>query len=377
MGSKVLMRGTHVLGEAAIRAGCRAYFGYPITPQNELPEYMAAAFANMEGTVFVQAESELASINMVIGASVAGARVMTSSSSPGISLKQEGISYLAAMELPAVVVNMMRGGPGLGNIAPSQGDYFQATRGGGHGDYRVIVLAPARGQEIADMTRQAFDLADRYRTPVMILGDGMMGQMMEPVEFPDPIDPASLPAKPWVLDGAKERPSRIVRSLWLNPDVEEAINWRLARKYEMISREIPDQEMYLVDDADVIVVAYGTAARTAKGGINRAREKGVRVGLFRPKTLWPFPSAALAELSRYVSRIVVFEMSTGQMVEDVRLAVLGRCEVSFYGRPGGVISTPEELERVITLQYRRSDLASHGHDTGLRHPPALTVVSSR
>ncbi len=353
MGAKVLMRGTHVLGEAAIRAGCRAYFGYPITPQNELPEYMAAAFAKIEGSVFLQAESELASINMVIGASVTGTRAMTSSSSPGISLKQEGISYLAGMELPAVVVNMMRGGPGLGNIAPSQSDYFQATRGGGHGDYRVIVLAPAYGQEIADMTVQAFNLADTYRTPVMILGDGMMGQMMEPVVLPEPIDPASLPKKDWMLDGAKGRPSRIVRSLLLDPSLLEELNWRLFRKYEIISREVPDQEMYMVDDADLIVVAYGTAARIAKGGLHRAREAGLKVGLYRPKTLWPFPSEPLAQLSRRVDDIVVFEMSTGQMVEDVRLAVEGRCDVSFYGRPGGVVSTPEEIANVLASTFHR------------------------
>jgi 2-oxoglutarate ferredoxin oxidoreductase subunit alpha len=350
---KVLMRGTHVLGEAAIRAGCRAYFGYPITPQNELPEYMASAFAKLPGAVFVQAESELAAINMVIGASVAGARVMTSSSSPGISLKQEGISYLAGMELPAVIVNMMRGGPGLGNIAPAQGDYFQATKGGGHGDYRIIVLAPAYGQEIADMTRKAFDLADTYRTPVMILGDGMMGQMMEPVSFPDPIDPAQLPKKDWILDGAKGRPSKIIRSLWLDPPLEEELNWRLARKYDIISDAIPDQEMYLADDAEMIVAAYGTAARIAKGGVARVRSLGLKVGLFRPKTLWPFPSKSLAALSRKVKRILVFEMSTGQMVEDVQLAAQGRCDVVFYGRPGGVVSTPEELARVITTNYHK------------------------
>ncbi len=355
MGLKVLMRGTHVLGEGAIRAGCRAYFGYPITPQNELPEYMASQFAKMEDAVFVQAESELASINMVIGASVAGARVMTSSSSPGISLKQEGISYLAAMELPAVIVNMMRGGPGLGNIAPAQGDYFQATKGGGHGDYRTIVLAPAYGQEIADMARQAFELADHYCTPVMILGDGMMGQMMEPVVFPEPIDPASLPKKKWVLDGAKGRPSKIVRSLWLDPLLEEEVNWRLFRKYQVIQREVPDQEMYLTDDADMIVVAYGTAARIAKGGVHRVRDMGLKVGLYRPKTLWPFPSESLTQLSRRVGSTLVFEMSTGQMLEDVKLAVEGRCAVSFYGRPGGVVSTPEELARVITFEYRKMD----------------------
>jgi 2-oxoglutarate ferredoxin oxidoreductase subunit alpha len=353
MAGKVLMRGTHVLGEAAIRAGCKAYFGYPITPQNELPEYMAASFAKMKDCVFVQAESELASINMVMGASIAGARVMTSSSSPGISLKQEGISYLAGMELPAVIVNMMRGGPGLGNIAPSQGDYFQATRGGGHGDYRVIVLAPAYGQEIADMTRSAFDLADKYRTPVMVLGDGMMGQMMEPVEFPDPIDPAALPKKDFVLNGAKGRPSRIIRSLWLDTTLEEELNWRLVRKYETITREVPDQEMYLTDDAELIVVAYGTAARIAKGGVHRVRSAGLKVGMYRPKTLWPFPSEPLAKLSKTVKHILVFEMSTGQMIEDVRLAVEGRCGVSFYGRPGGVVSTPEEVARALSSTYHK------------------------
>ncbi|MCX5873927.1 MAG: 3-methyl-2-oxobutanoate dehydrogenase subunit VorB [Deltaproteobacteria bacterium] len=351
MSEKTLMRGTHVLGEAAIRAGCRAYFGYPITPQNELPEYMASAFARMDDAVFIQAESEIASINMVIGAAAAGARVMTSSSSPGISLKQEGISYLAAMELPAVIVNMMRGGPGLGNIAPAQGDYFQATRGGGHGDYRVIVFAPAYGQEIADMTRQAFDLADYYRIPVMILGDGMMGQMMEPVVFPEPIDPAKLPEKEWVVNGSKGRSSRIILSLWLDPPKEEELNWRLARKYSAITEVIPDQEMYLTDDAELVLVAYGTAARIAKGAVHRARESGMKVGLYRPKTLWPFPSKALAKLCDHVRHFMAFEMSTGQMVEDVRLAVEGRREVSFYGRPGGVVSTPEEVAAIVSSAY--------------------------
>ncbi len=355
MGSKKkLMRGTHVLGEAAIRAGCRAYFGYPITPQNELPEYMAAQFAKMDDAVFLQAESELASINMVLGAAAAGARAMTSSSSPGISLKQEGISYIAAMELPAVIVNMMRGGPGLGNIAPSQGDYFQATKGGGHGDYRLIVLAPASGQEIADMTRDAFEMADKYRTPIMILGDGMMGQMMEPVVFPDPINLKDLPPRDWVADGAKGRPSRIIRSLWLDPNLEEELNWRLARKYDVISKEVPDQEMFLLDDAEMAVVAYGTAARIAKGGVLRAREQGIKVGLFRPKTLWPYPSEPLADLSKKLKHILVFEMSTGQMVEDVRLAVEGRCPVSFYGRPGGVVSTPLELEEAISNAFGKT-----------------------
>jgi 2-oxoglutarate ferredoxin oxidoreductase subunit alpha len=347
------MRGAHVLGEAAIRAGCRAYFGYPITPQNEAPEYMAEQFAKMDDAIFVQAESELASINMVMGASMAGARVMTSSSSPGISLMQEGISYLAAMELPALIVNIMRGGPGLGNIAPAQGDYFQATKGGGHGDYRVIALAPASGQEIADMTRQAFDLADEYRNPVMILGDGMMGQMMEPVEFPEPMDPAGLPKKEWALDGAKGRPSRIVRSLWLDPNLEEELNWRLHKKYQLISETIVDYEQYLVDDAQIVIIAYGTAARIAKGAVHRLRESGAKVGLFRPKTLWPFPYKALKELSEGLDSLLVFEMSTGQMVEDVRLAVEGATPVEFYGRPGGVVSTPEEIANVVSLGLKR------------------------
>jgi 2-oxoglutarate ferredoxin oxidoreductase subunit alpha len=347
------MRGAHVLGEAAIRAGCRAYFGYPITPQNEAPEYMAEQFAKMDDAVFVQAESELASINMVMGASMAGARVMTTSSSPGISLMQEGISYLAAMELPALIVNIMRGGPGLGNIAPSQGDYFQATKGGGHGDYRIIVLAPASGQEIADMTRRAFDLADEYRTPVMILGDGMMGQMMEPVEFPEPIDPKSLPKKEWALDGAKGRPSRIIRSLWLDPNLEEEVNWKLHSKYQHISEILPDQEAYMIEDAQIVVVAYGTAARIAKGAVHRLRDSGVKVGLFRPKTLWPFPYGAISAICGGLEKILVFEMSVGQMVEDVRLAVEGRCPVEFYGRPGGVVSTPEEIENVVNRDLKR------------------------
>ena len=351
MSGKTLMRGTHVLGEAAIRAGCRAYFGYPITPQNELPEYMASKFAKMDDAVFVQAESEIASINMVIGAAAAGARVMTSSSSPGISLKQEGISYLAAMELPAVIVNMMRGGPGLGNIAPAQGDYFQATRGGGHGDYRVIVLAPAYGQEIADMGRRAFDLADCYKTPVMILGDGMMGQMMEPVEFPDPVDLVKLPRKEWIVNGSKGRASRVILSLWLDPPREEELNWRLARKYEMISEDIPDQEMYLTDDAELVIVAYGTAARIAKGAVHRVRQSGMKVGLYRPKTLWPYPTKALKGLCNHVREFLVFEMSMGQMVEDVRLAIEGKRKVSFYGRPGGVVSTPEEVAAILSSVY--------------------------
>ncbi len=357
MSEKVLMRGSHVIGEAAVRAGCRFYAGYPITPQNELTEYMAGAMARLGGEgSFIQAESELAAVNMVIGAAMAGARAMTSSSSPGISLKQEGVSYLAAQELPAVIVNTMRGGPGLGNIAPSQGDYFQATRGGGHGDYRVIVLAPASGQELAVLTRKAFEYADQYRTPVMILGDGMMGQMMEPVVFPEPIDLANLPPKPWILDGADGRPSRVILSLLLDTSVEENHNWKLARKYEAIAREITRGETYLVDDARMVVIAYGTAARIAKGAVKRVREMGLKVGLFRPVTLWPFPSKTLLEMGRFIKDFLVFEMSTGQMVEDVKLALEGRGHVHFYGRPGGIISTPEEIAKEINTLYHRQHL---------------------
>jgi 2-oxoglutarate ferredoxin oxidoreductase subunit alpha len=353
---KMLMRGSHAIAEAAIRSGCRFYFGYPITPQNELTEYMANALASLPDGVFIQAESELAAINMVIGVSMAGKRVMTSSSSPGISLKQEGISFLAAQELPAVIVNTMRGGPGLGNIAPSQSDYFQATRGGGHGDYRTIVLAPSSGQELADFTRTAFEYADRYRIPVVILGDGMMGQMMEPVEFPDPIELRSLPPKPWVLDGAQGRPSRVIKSLILDTSAMEEHNWKLFRKYEMIEREISQVERFLTDDARLIIIAYGTASRIAKGAIHRVREMGLKVGLLRPKTLWPFPKGCLLEMSRLVSDFLVFEMNTGQMIEDVKLSLEGRRRVHFYGRPGGIISTPDEIAKVINNIYYREGL---------------------
>lgn len=350
------MRGSHVIGEAAVLAGCRFYAGYPITPQNELTEYMSEAMSKHSDRTFIQAESELAAINMVIGASIAGARAMTSSSSPGISLKQEGMSYLAAQELPAVIVNTMRGGPGLGNIAPSQGDYFQATRGGGHGDYRHIVLAPSSGQELADLTRKSFDYADKYRTPVMILGDGMMGQMMEPVEFPEPLEPKDLPAKPWKLDGAKGRQSRIILSLLLDPAVEEEHNWKLARKYEAIEREIPRADTYLTEDANMVIIAYGTAARIAKGAVRRVRDLGLKVGLLRPVTLWPYPKNTLIEMSRSVKDFLVFEMSTGQMLEDVKLSLEGRGRVHFYGRPGGVIPTPDEIAKVINSLYHRQHL---------------------
>lgn len=336
------MRGAHVVGEAAVRAGCRYYFGYPITPQNELPEYLSARLPEVGGT-FIQAESEIASINMVIGASVAGGRVMTSSSSPGISLKQEGISYLCGQELPAVIVNMMRGGPGLGNIAPSQADYFQATRGGGHGDYRLLVFAPASNQELAEITFDAFDLADKYRNPVMILGDGLMGQMMEPVVFKDPIDPRELPPKDYILDGCKGREPRAVFSMLLDPPTLYRHNLKLQAKYKEMIRNETRFDEYMVEDAEVILVAYGTASRIAKGAVNRLRKEGYRVGLFRPVTLWPYPKEALRSLASKGIRVGVFELSVGQMVEDVLMSVCERSEVYLYGIPGGPIPTPAEV----------------------------------
>jgi 2-oxoglutarate ferredoxin oxidoreductase subunit alpha len=356
---KRLMRGSHVVAEAAVRAGCRYYFGYPITPQNELPEYMSQRLTEVENGCFIQAESELASVNMLIGAAMAGARCMTSSSSPGISLMQEGISYLAGLELPAVIVNMIRGGPGLGNIAPAQSDYFQATRGGGHGDYRTIVLAPGTGQELVDLTIRAFDLADKYRNPVIILADGMMGQMMEPVVFPEMIDPKTLPPKDWTLTGAKDRASRIILSLLLDPPTLEEHNWKLYRKYEEVERHEVDYDGWLLDDAEMAVVAYGTMARIAKGAVRRVRELGLPVGILRPRTLYPFPTQAVADLARNVQHIIVFEMSFGQMLEDVKLAAAERCDVSFYGRPGGVVPTPEELSQVITSHYYQGGVDKH------------------
>lgn len=339
---KMLMSGSHVVGEAAVRAGCRYYFGYPITPQNELPEYLSARMPEVGGT-FIQGESEIASINMVLGASVAGGRAMTSSSSPGIALKQEGISYMAGMELPGVIVNMMRGGPGLGNIAPSGADYFQATRGGGHGDYRTPVLAPTGGQELAELTLAAFDLADKYRTPVVLLGDGLMGQVMEPVVFPDFIDLKDLPKKDWILDGCEGREPRAIFSLLLGQGDLYKHNMRLQEKYDRITAEEQKWETMSTDDAEIIVVAYGTAARIAESAIEELLEEGLRTGLFRPITLWPFPLLPLRELSLKVPKVAVFELSLGQMVEDVILSVGERADIYFYGVPGGNIPTPAEV----------------------------------
>ena len=351
--SKVLMNGNSAIGEAALRAGCQCYFGYPITPQNELTEYMAANLSRRKGCAFVQAESEVAAINMVYGASVAGVRVMTSSSSPGISLKQEGISYLAACELPAVIVNMSRGGPGLGSIAASQSDYFQATRGGGHGDYRTIVLAPSSVQELADFTHRAFELADKYLIPVIILGDGMLGQMMEPVEFNHEA-PRELPVRSRALRGARGRPSRIIKTFTSKPSELEELNWSLFRRYQLIKKQETTFETFLVDDARLIVVAFGISARIARGAIKNARAKGLKVGMLRPTTLWPFPSEKIQELAKRTKNYLVFEMNMGQMIEDVQLALQGKGEVSFYGRPGGVIPTPSEVLQIISrLYYQR------------------------
>ncbi len=344
---KMLMRGSHVVGEAAVRAGCRYYFGYPITPQNELPEYLSARLLEVGGT-FIQAESEIASINMVLGASVAGGRVMTSSSSPGVALKQEGISYMAGQEVPAVIVNMMRGGPGLGNIAPSAADYFQATRGGGHGDYRTPVLAPAGCQELAELTFLAFDLADEYRIPVILLGDGLMGQVMEPVVFPDFIDLKDLPKKDWILDGCEGREPRAIFSMLLGQKGELYYhNLHLQEKYDQISAKEQRWETKLTDDADMIVVAYGTAARIAESAIEELREEGMAAGLFRPITLWPYPKETLRNLAGDSRKVAVFELSTGQMVEDVILSVGERSEIYFYGIPGGLIPTPAEIAEFL------------------------------
>lgn len=335
------MCGNEALAEAAVLAGLDAYFGYPITPQNEIPSYMARRMPSL-GRVFVQSESELAAINMVFGAAATGKRAMTSSSSPGISLMQEGISYLAGAELPAVIVNVMRGGPGLGNIAPSQGDYFQATRGGGHGDYRTIVLGPATVQEMADLAAGALDLADLYRTPVLILADGILGQMMEPVVL-EPEAGRVLPPKDWALTGADGRPQNIVRSLWLREGAMEELNYKLQAKYRQIEQSEVLYEQDLPDDADIILVAYGVAARIVQAAVRCARQEGIRAGWVRPITLWPFPVQPILAAAGSSRIFLVVELSCGQMVEDVRLAVNGRSPVFFHGRPAGGIPTSEEV----------------------------------
>ncbi|MFH0940016.1 MAG: 3-methyl-2-oxobutanoate dehydrogenase subunit VorB [Planctomycetota bacterium] len=347
MGEKVLMKGNEAIAEASIRAGLKYYFGYPITPQNEIPEYLSEHLPKRGGT-FIQAESELAAINMVYGAACVGARTMTSSSSPGISLKQEGISYLVGAQLPAVIVNIVRGGPGLGNIAPAQSDYFQATRGGGHGDYRTLVYTPASLQEAVELTMKAFDIADEYRNPVMLMADAIIGQMMEPVVFPEPSEKI-FDKSSWTIGGPRHgRQPHIINSLALNEGILEKRNWELKAKFDLIAAKETMVEEYLVDDADVLFVAYGSVARICRSVIHKVRQDGLKVGLIRPITVWPFPTATLAKRAVRTKHFFVVEMSLGQMIEDVQLAVLSNAKVHFHGRPGGGI--PDEADLIKQLQ---------------------------
>ena len=346
MADKVLMKGNEAIAEAAILAGCRHYFGYPITPQTEIAAYMAKKMPKIGGT-FLQAESEIAAINMVYGASAAGKRVMTSSSSPGISLKGEGISYLVGSDLPAVIVNAQRGGPGLGGIQPSQSDYFQATRGGGHGDYHLIVLTPASVSEMAELTVKAFDLADRYRMPVMILADGTIGQMMEPVSFED-IKIGEIVEKPWATTGTDgKREHNIINSLYLNPAELEQINIDRYARYAEIEEKETLYEEYLTDDADIIIAAFGIAARVSKNAVNAARKEGIKVGLIRPITVWPFPKKPFLKAAKHAKQIISVELSMGQMIEDVKLACECKVPVTLCNRVGGMIPTPKQVLEAI------------------------------
>lgn len=351
MGKKYLMKGNEALAEAAIRAGCRHFFGYPITPQTEVAAYMAKQMPKLGGT-YLQAESEVAAINMVLGAASAGVRAMTSSSSPGISLKQEGISYLAASDLPALIVNVMRGSPGLGGIQPSQADYWQATKAPGHGDAQILVFAPSSVQEIVNLVGHAFHLAEVYRMPAMLLADGLLGQMMEPVEFPEETPAPS--EKPWALTGTGgKRPPNIVNSLYLTPSqLEEIVQQRFLRYQQVQEKEVM-LEQYHTDDARYLMVAYGATARIVKSAVDKARAEGILVGLIRPITLWPFPTAEIAAAAEQAEAFLCVEMSMGQMVEDVRLAVNGRRPVEFYGRTGGMVPTPAEILNEIRRMARK------------------------
>ena len=354
---KLLLSGNEALAEGAVRAGCRCYFGYPITPQSEIPAYMAKRLRQVGG-VFLQAESEIAAINMVYGAAATGMRAMTSSSGPGISLKQEGLSYLAGAQLPALVVNVMRGGPGLGNIAPSQSDYFQATKGGGHGDYHLIVLAPFSVQEMADFPHLAFDLADKYRNPVMILADAILGQMMEAVELKNN-EKNRLIEKPWAVTGARGRPQNIIRSLFLKEGELEAHNKLLQKKYRIMKENEVRYQLTGDPDPEVLLVAYGSMARVCMYIMPRLKKIGVKTSLIRPITLWPFPYDIIEDISKKVKFIFVLEMSEGQMLEDVKLASRGKCPVYFYGRMGGGVPEPEEvltkIEEVLKVESKRKN----------------------
>jgi len=339
---KVLMKGNEALAEAAIRSGCRFFFGYPITPQTELAAYMAKRMPKIGGT-YLQAESEVAAINMVYGASAAGARAMTSSSSPGISLKSEGVSYIAGADLPAVIINVMRGGPGLGSIQPSQSDYWQATKALGHGDYQMIVYAPSTVQEMADYMYRAFDVADQYRTPVMILADGMLGQMMEPVILPEPKEGATVD-KPWAATGTGlAREHNIVTSLYLDPAELEKYNIARFERYEVIKANEQRFEAYQTEDAEIVLVAFGASSRIARSAVMKARAAGIKAGMIRPITLWPFPVDGLRETLKTAKAYLSVEMNMGQMIEDVRLALRDEAPVEFYGRTGGTIPTPVEV----------------------------------
>ena len=336
------MKGNEAIGEAAIRSGCRHFFGYPITPQTELSAYMAKKMPKIGG-VFLQAESEVSAINMVYGAAGAGARVMTSSSSPGISLKSEGISYIAGADLPCVIVDIVRGGPGLGGIQPAQSDYFQATKGGGHGDSHMIVLAPNSVQEIVKLTADAFNLADTYRTPVMILGDGTLGQMMEPVDFEDVPAPVQTD-KSWATDGTDlKREHNIINSLYLSPEELEETVLRRQKKYDIIMEKEPRYAAHDLEDAEIVIVSYGTTSRIVESAVKTLRENGVKAGVIRPITLWPFPGDIIAKAAEQAKAVLSVEMSMGQMVEDVKIAVNGKAPVYFYGRTGGIIPTPGEV----------------------------------
>lgn len=340
--AKQLMKGNEAIAEAAIQAGARNYFCYPITPQSEVAEYLSRRMPEVGGT-FLQAESEIAASNMVYGAAATGERVFTTSSSPGISLMMEAISYIAATELPAVFVNIVRCGPGLGGILPSQGDYLQATKGGGHGDYHLLVLAPATVQEAVDLTMDAFDLADKYRGPVMVVGDGMIGQMMEPVEF-KPREKMELPPKDYTVTGCKGRKPRILTSLFLDPYELEKVNIRLHERYEQMKREeIRFEEVGCEGGCDILFVAYGSMARICKTSMEMLAEQGIKVGLLRPITLFPFPEKAVRDAAARAGKVLVVEMSMGQMLEDVERSVCGAKEVHFFGRTGGVVPTPEEV----------------------------------
>lgn len=338
---KVLMKGNEAIAEAAIRAGCQAYFGYPITPQTEVLEYMSRRMPEL-GRTFVQAESELAAINMVYGAACTGTRAMTTTSSPGYSLMQEGISYIAMSFVPCVVVNIMRGGPGLGNIQPAQGDYFQMTKGGGHGDYHMLVLAPATVQETVDLIVESFDLADQYRQPVAVIADGMIGQIMEPVEFPELKEPER-PEHPWALTGAKGRPKNIITSLFLGAENLERESLKLqAIVARIVANEVRYAE-YMLDGAEIVVVAYGTAGRIVQTAVKQARAEGIPVGLFRPISVFPFPYDRLREVASQARHILDVELSAGQMIEDVRLATRDALPISFFGKLGGVVPLPDEV----------------------------------